>query len=92
MDAAPGAAPTLPAGLAQAPQSGQAIYALVALADADTGGYALEARPLDDGPMGADSDCGVFVLDADGLRANRIDGTLNRERVDSCWDGRRSLP
>jgi len=82
----------LPADLAQAPLSGQAIYRLtVAAADADNGGYALEADPLEDGPMRADSACGGFILDASGQRANRLEGGISSERVDACWEGRRQL-
>jgi len=95
LDAAPGdERVVLPAGLAQAPASGQAVYRLtVAAADADNGGYAIEADPLENGPMRADSACGGFILDASGRRANRLAGGLSggvsSERVDACWEGRR---
>lgn len=81
---------TLPADLAQAPPAGAAAYTVsLAPADADNGGYTLEATPLQDGLMRADgSTCGDFVLDATGRRANRIDGTLREDRIALCWDGR----
>lgn len=93
-DAAPGDDfAALPADLAQAPQSGPAVYRLtVAAADADNGGYAIEAHPVDNGLMKADSACGVFVLDATGQRANQVDGGVTTERVDACWDGRGQAP
>lgn len=80
----------LPADLAQAPSAGPAAYALtLAPADADNGGYTLDASPLQDGPMGSDAGgCGDFVLDATGRRANRIAGVLRDDRVALCWDGR----
>ncbi len=73
----------LPSGLDQAPQGGRAIYRLRILpADDTNGGYALEAQPLDNGPM-ADDACGTFILDATGLRSNR--GTA---ASDECWSAR----
>ena len=39
-------------------------------ADDANGGYAVEARPVESGPMRDDA-CGTFILDATGLRANR---------------------
>lgn len=80
----------LPVDLAQAPSAGPAAYAVtLAPADADNGGYTLNASPLPDGPMGSDTGvCGDFVLDATGRRANRIAGALRDDRVALCWDGR----
>jgi type IV pilus assembly protein PilE len=78
----------LPNGLDQSPQYGTAIYRLRLLsADESNGGYALEARAVDTGPM-RDDMCGTYVLDATGARSNRSaskDGTL---RVDVCWHTR----
>ena len=92
LDGAPDGPAVLPAGLAQAPASGQAVYRLtVAAADADNGGYAIEADPLENGPMRADSACGGFILDATGQRANRFEGGVSSKRVDACWEGRRQL-
>lgn len=80
---------SLPAGLAQTPQSGQPVYRLsVFAADADNGGYAVEASPLESGPMRADRMCGGFILDASGRRANRVEGTVVTETVAACWEGR----
>ena len=72
----------LPAGLDQAPQGGRAVYRLrMRPADDTNGGYAIEAQPLDNGPM-ADDACGTFILDATGLRSNR-----NAAGADAsdCW-------
>lgn len=74
----------LPAGLDQVPPIGIAVYRLyVVEGDRDNGGYALEARPVDPGPMDGDT-CGTFILDAIGKRANRSAGS--RDLLDSaCW-------
>ncbi|ACC71616.1 type IV pilin protein [Paraburkholderia phymatum] len=75
----------LPAGLDQAPQGGKAIYRLRILpADDTNGGYALEAQPLETGPMAGDA-CGTFILDATGLRNNRGAAGAN---PDDCWSAR----
>ncbi len=75
----------LPSGLDQAPSGGRAIYRLRLLpADDTNGGYALEAQPLDNGPM-ADDPCGTFILHATGLKSNR--GTANADS-DECWSAR----
>jgi len=75
----------LPSGLDQAPQGGRAIYRLRMLpADDTNGGYALEAQPLDNGPMAGDM-CGTFILDATGLKTNR--GTAGAS-PDDCWSAR----
>jgi type IV pilus assembly protein PilE len=91
---------TLPPGFDQAPQSGTPVYRLqMLLADDANGGYTLEARPVDTGPM-RDDPCGTFALDATGLRMNRAAGasvgtaasaaTGNTAGVDStqCWNVR----
>jgi len=76
----------LPPGLNQAPQSGTAIYRLRLLSGDDTnGGYAVEAQPVDSGPM-RDDVCGTFVLDATGSRANRSGG--GGVSADECWSTR----
>jgi type IV pilus assembly protein PilE len=75
----------LPGGIDQAPQSGKAVYRLRILpADDTNGGYALEAQPVDSGPMNDDA-CGTFILDATGLRNNR--GTTGLS-VSACWSAR----
>jgi type IV pilus assembly protein PilE len=53
-------------------------------ADDTNGGYALEAQPLESGPM-ADDMCGTFILDATGLKTNR--GTAGAS-PDDCWSAR----
>ncbi|MEW6342759.1 MAG: type IV pilin protein [Paraburkholderia sp.] len=76
---------SLPAGLDQAPPFGTPVYRLQALpADEKNGGYAVEARPLETGPM-HDDPCGIFILDATGLRTNRpMDGAAAPDS-DLCW-------
>lgn len=78
----------LPPGLDQAPSFGTAVYRLRTLpADDANGGYAVEARPVESGPMRDDA-CGTFVLDATGLRSNRsVDGAVMGE-ADTCWNTR----
>ncbi|MFC0397558.1 type IV pilin protein [Paraburkholderia rhizosphaerae] len=93
----------LPSGFDQVPQSGAAVYRLQMLpADDANGGYTLEARPTEAGPM-HDDRCGIFALDATGLRSNRASATSgapvdlgsgassgNTLSVDSvqCWSAR----
>lgn len=75
----------LPAGFDQAPQSGTAVYRLHILpADEANGGYALEAQPMDNGPM-HDDICGTLILDATGSKTNRSGGTVSTEE---CWSTR----
>jgi type IV pilus assembly protein PilE len=78
----------LPSGLDQAPPLGTAVYRLRALpADDTNGGYSLEARPVETGPM-RDDPCGTFVLDATGLRTNRgVDDAVVTNDND-CWNTR----
>jgi type IV pilus assembly protein PilE len=78
----------LPAGLDQAPPFGTAVYRLRALpADASNGGYAIEARPIESGPM-RDDMCGVFVIDVTGSRTNRaMDGPAVND-PQTCWNAR----
>jgi type IV pilus assembly protein PilE len=79
---------TLPPGLDQAPQSGTAIYKLRVLPASDTnGGYAIEADPVEAGPMQSDA-CGVFVLDGAGLRSNRGRDGSGTPAVTDCWNTR----
>lgn len=82
---------TLPPGLDRAPESGTAMYQLSVLpADATNGGYAIQATPVDPGPMSDDA-CGTFVLDATGARANRGAGgagEIAADAVDECWSRR----
>lgn len=75
----------LPSGLDQAPQAGKAIYHLRILsADDANGGYALEAQPIENGPM-ADDACGAFILDATGMKSNRGSADAGPEE---CWSTR----
>jgi type IV pilus assembly protein PilE len=84
----PGEVSSLPTGLDQAPPFGTPVYRLRALpADEVNGRYAVEARPLEAGPM-RDDPCGTFILDATGLRTNRApDGTAAADS-DVCWNTR----
>jgi type IV pilus assembly protein PilE len=69
----------LPPGLAHAPSGGVPVYRLrVAPATATNGGYSIVAEPLADGPMGHDSVCGSFVLDATGRRSNVGSSTVGQ--------------
>lgn len=77
----------LPPGLDQAPSHGVAVYRLHVLAgDLEHGGYAIEARPVESGPMRGDA-CGMFVLDARGNRSNRSVATPEPPDMD-CWSAR----
>lgn len=82
---------TLPPGLDRAPESGTAMYRLSVLsADATNGGYAIQATPVDQGPMSDDA-CGTFVLDATGARTNRGGGgagEIAADATDECWNRR----
>jgi type IV pilus assembly protein PilE len=67
--------PTLPPGLDQAPQFGTSVYRLHILPGDDAnGGYTIEAAPSESGPMHDDT-CGIFTLDATGLRSNKSGAT-----------------
>ncbi|MBN3804414.1 prepilin-type N-terminal cleavage/methylation domain-containing protein [Paraburkholderia sp. Ac-20336] len=84
--AASDSVPTLPAGFDQAPQSGTAIYRLHVLPGDDTnGGYAIEAAPVDAGPM-RDDPCGTFTLDATGQRGNRNEAGGSTPASSECWN------
>jgi type IV pilus assembly protein PilE len=80
---------TLPPGLDQAPQFGTPIYRLHVLpADDANGGYSVEAAPTEIGPMRDDA-CGIFTLDATGLRGNRsgANGTSGTAPASGeCWN------
>jgi type IV pilus assembly protein PilE len=81
--------PHLPAELSQTPQAGTAIYRITLLgATAENGGYSVEAAPSPTGPMRDDRECGVYRLNANGHRANRIDASVTTAYVARCWDGR----
>jgi type IV pilus assembly protein PilE len=78
--------PTLPPGLDQAPQLGTPVYHLHVLpADDANGGYAIEATPSESGPM-RDDTCGIFTLDATGLRGNKNGTTGSSSASDDCWN------
>lgn len=78
----------LPAGLDQAPQSGAPVYRLsVSRSDGVDGGYLIDARPVESGPMG-DDPCGVFRLDAAGMRANLPPGAAAVPAAGECWRDR----
>jgi len=83
-----GATP-LPAELAQSPQSGTAVYRLAVLpADGKNGGYTIQASPSESGLMRDDVECGDYLLDATGRRANRIAAGVTTQHVARCWEGR----
>ncbi|MGF6769127.1 type IV pilus assembly protein PilE [Paraburkholderia sp. GAS199] len=88
VESAPGdGVATLPPGLDQAPQLGAPIYRLRILPPDDSnGGYAIEAMPTDTSPMHDDA-CGVFTLDATGLRGNRSEnGGSVTLTTRECWN------
>ncbi len=77
----------LPPGLDHAPSQGHAVYRLRVLSgDNEKGGYAIEARPTNSGPMRDDA-CGTFVLDATGKRSNRA-MTASASLDSDCWSAR----
>lgn len=79
---------TLPAGLDQSPSFGTAVYRLRARpVDDSNGGYSVEARPVETGPM-RDDVCGTFILDATGLRINRGAGDVVVKNANECWSTR----
>ena len=85
---APGDTNALPAGLDQAPPFGTIVYKLRALpADDTNGGYAVEARPVESGPM-RDDGCGTFVLNATGSRSNRKADGSAVDDSQTCWNAR----
>ncbi|MDR5780248.1 type IV pilin protein [Caballeronia sp. LZ065] len=89
--AASGDAIVLSAGFDQAPSSGRAVYRLAVLPEnATNGGYGIEATPVSPGAMQDDA-CGVFVVDATGLRWNRAPGAtapLDTAQSLACWAGK----
>ncbi|MDR5758039.1 type IV pilin protein [Caballeronia sp. LZ035] len=89
--AASGDAIILSAGFDQAPSSGRAVYRLSVLPEnATNGGYGIEATPVTSGAM-QDDTCGVFIVDATGLRWNHAPGAttpLDTAQSVACWAGR----
>jgi len=78
---------TLPAGLDQAPLSGAAVYRLSVSRGEEDGGYVIDARPLETGPM-RDDPCGVFRLDATGARTNEPASHAPAPTSGECWRDR----
>lgn len=77
----------LPDGFDRVPADGAPIYELVLRAtEGGAGNYTLEARPASDGAMRDDA-CGIYVLQADGARANRAVGEPSGT-PDDCWSTR----
>lgn len=84
--AASDSAATLPPGLDQAPQFGTPVYRVRVLpADEANGGYSVEAAPTEAGPMRDDA-CGIFTLDATGLRSNRSGANGVAPASSECWN------
>jgi type IV pilus assembly protein PilE len=76
----------LPPGLDQAPSFGVSIYHLRVLpADDANGGYSIEATPGESGLMRDDA-CGIFTLDATGLRGNRSMENGSPLASSGCWN------
>jgi type IV pilus assembly protein PilE len=79
---------TLSGGFDQSPPAGAAVYRLRILPKDDSnGGYAVEAKPVDTGPM-RDDPCGIYRLDATGAQTNRSFAS-NVPSVSDCWRGAR---
>lgn len=79
---------TLPPGIDQAPQSGTPVYRLtVVRGDEADGGYVINARPVESGPM-RDDPCGAFRLDATGERTNAPPGDAIAPTNGECWRDR----
>jgi type IV pilus assembly protein PilE len=71
----------LPAGFDQAPANGTPVYRLRLTGESESnGGYSIAAEPVQPG-----DECGVFILDATGARANRLDETLAPPKMAGCW-------
>jgi type IV pilus assembly protein PilE len=71
----------LPTGFDQAPANGTPVYRLRLTGESESnGGYSIAADPVQPG-----DECGVFILDATGARANRLDETLTPPKVAACW-------
>ncbi|WP_246173997.1 type IV pilin protein [Paraburkholderia hayleyella] len=78
----------LPVGFDQAPSLGTMVYRVKVLpGDNAAQAYVLEAQPVESGPMHGDA-CGVFVLDASGLRTNRFEEGGMGPSVQTCWHSR----
>ena len=74
----------LPLGLDQAPALGTATYVLRMLGESEqNGGYSIEAQPVD-----ANDACGIYSLDATGVRSNRTAEKLTPPKVAACWSGK----
>jgi type IV pilus assembly protein PilE len=79
------AAIKLPSGFDQAPAMGDAIYVLRIFGESEVnGGYSIEAEPV----SARDDACGIFSLDATGVRSNRLVEKLTPPKVAACWGGR----
>jgi type IV pilus assembly protein PilE len=78
----------LPAGLDQAPQSSTPVYQLsVSRGNETDGGYTIDARPVESGPM-RDDPCGVFRLEATGTRTNVAPSGTAVPASGECWRDR----
>jgi type IV pilus assembly protein PilE len=74
----------LPVGFDQAPALGTAVYVLLMLGESEqNGGYSIEAHPVD-----ATDTCGIYSLDATGVRSNRSAEKLTPPKVAACWSGK----
>jgi type IV pilus assembly protein PilE len=75
----------LPAGFEQTPGTGTPVYILRILADSEmNGGYSIEAEPVSD----TNDACGIFLLDATGVKSNRAAEKLTPPKVAACWSGK----
>jgi type IV pilus assembly protein PilE len=75
----------LPTGFEQTPATGAPIYILRILAESETnGGYSIEAEPV----FATNDACGVFSLDATGVKSNHAVEKLTPPKVAACWSGK----
>ncbi|WP_158936060.1 type IV pilin protein [Burkholderia sp. S171] len=74
----------LPLGFDHAPALGTVVYVLRMLGESEqNGGYSIEAQPVDDRDA-----CGIYSLDATGVRSNRSAEKLTPPKVAACWSGK----
>jgi len=75
----------LPAGFDQSPTSGAPIYVLRILGESEmNGGYSIEAELV----SASNDACGIFSLDATGVKSNRAAEKLTPPKVAACWSGK----
>jgi type IV pilus assembly protein PilE len=75
----------LPAGFDQSPTNGAPVYVLRISGESEiNGGYSIEAEPV----SATNDACGIFSLDATGVKSNRAAEKLTPPKVAACWGGK----